>query len=261
LTNVTAAKFSFDHVTRYFGNLKTDATVWISEDYEEGLPSSGIWTQVTTYPFSDNGNWTLTTSYELDLSAYAGKKVSIAFKYVSTSTKAGTWEVKNFLVQEGAPSDIYFYEPFATGLGNFTTNNVLGAQVWYFYNGTSGTYAVMSGYANSMSNANEDWLISPTVDLTGKTAANLSFDYTINKGNVANMQTNHTLWFSADNGTTWEQITIPVYPAGNNWTFVNSGSIAIPAKYLNISSFKFAFKYLCSTAESASWEIRNVIIK
>jgi hypothetical protein len=97
--------------------------------------------------------------------------------------------------------------------------------------------------------------------MIGKTAAKLSFDHTINKGLVANMQANHTLWFSADNGTTWEQITIPTYPAGNTWTFVNSGNIVIPDKFLGINTFKFAFKYLCSTAESASWEMRNIIIK
>lgn len=259
LTKVTEAKLSFDYVTRYFGNIKTDATVWISEDYEEGLPAKATWTQLITYPFSDNGNWNLTTSHELSLSKYAGKKISVGFKYIATSAKAGTWELKNFKVQEGAPSDIYFIEPFASGLGGFTTNNVLGAQTWYFYNGTS-TYAVMSGFANSVSNANEDWLISPSINLTGKTSAKLSFDYTINKGLVANMQTNHTLWLSADNGATWEQIAIPVYPAGNNWTFVNSGNIVLPAKFLGISTFKFAFKYLCSTAESASWEIKKLII-
>jgi hypothetical protein len=75
------------------------------------------------------------------------------------------------------------------------------------------------------------------------------------------MITNHTLWLSADNGTTWEQVTITVYPKGNDWNFVNSGDIVIPEKFLGKSTFKFAFKYLCSTAESASWEIRNVVVK
>lgn len=50
----------------------------------------------------------------------------------------------------------------------------------------------MSGFANSKSNANEDWLISPSIDLTGKTDVKITFDHTINKGALANLQTNHT---------------------------------------------------------------------
>lgn len=257
-TKVQNAKLTFDHVTRYFGNYKTDPTLWYSEDYEEGLPSEATWKRLKTYPFGDSGNWSLSTSNEITLDSCVGKKVSIAFKYLSTTTKAGTWEIKNFVVKEGIPSDIYFYEAFDSNLGNFTTDDKLGAQKWIFSN--SG-YALASGFANGISNANEDWLISPSIDLTGKTSAKLSFDYTINKGLVANLKTNHTLWMSADNGTTWEQITIPVYPTGANWTFVNSGNIVIPEKYLGISSFKFAFKYLCSATESASWEIKNVTVK
>lgn len=259
LTTVAHAKLTFDHVARYFANLKTEATVWYSEKYDEGLPNLvSDWKQLKTYPFSDPGNWTLTTSHEITLDSCVGKKVSIAFKYISTASKAGTWELKNFYVQEGTPADIYFYEAFDSGLGNFTTNNVKGTPVWTW---SSSFGAVMSGLLSGASTDNEDWLISPTIDLKGKASAKLSFDFTINKGVVANMQTNHTLWLSADNGATWEQIIIPTYPAGNTWTFVNSGNVIIPDKFLGSSTFKFAFKYLSSTAESASWEIKNAIIK
>lgn len=139
----------------------------------------------------------------------------------------------------------------------FTATSVLGDQAWYW---SSSYGASISGYANSTSNANEDWFISPTIDLTGKTAASLSFDHAINKGLVANIQTNHTLWMSADNGTTWEQVAITTYPSGTSWTYVNSGAIAVPAKFLGISTFKFAFKYLCSDSESATWEIKNIVL-
>ena len=258
LTKIKKAKLTFDQVARYFTNTKTEAALWYSENYDEGLPSTATWKQLKTYPFSDPGNWTLTTSHEITLDSCVGKKVSIAFKYLSTTTKAGTWELKNFVVQEGAPTDILFYEAFDESLGKFTSENKVGPQSWYFY--ASSKYAIMSGYSGG-SVANEDLLISPSIDLTGITSAKLSFDHTINKGTVANMQTNHTLLMSADNGVTWEQVAIPTYPAGNSWTFVNTGNIVIPDKFLGIPTFKFAFKYLCSTAESASWEIRNVIIK
>lgn len=101
LTDVTAAKLSFEHVTRYFASVATEATVWVSENYVDGLPSTATWTQLTTPAFSNAANWNLVPSGEISLTAFAGKKIKIAFKYISTATKAGTWEVKNFLVEEG----------------------------------------------------------------------------------------------------------------------------------------------------------------
>lgn len=263
MTKVTSAKMKFDHAAGFFGTIKNEATIWLSTTYEDGMPTTvNDWEQVKTYPFADLRSTDLfVNSFEIDLTKYAGKKISIAFKYQSSATKAGTWRVKNFSVTEGAPSDVYLYEAFDISLGKFSTDNKVGAQTWNFGSSSSGNYAQCSGFANSVSNANEDWLISPTIDLSGKTSAKLSFDHTINKGLVANRMTNHTLWVSADNGATWEQLAISIYPAGNNWTFVNSGDIVIPDKYLGVSTFKFAFKYLCSTSESASWEIRNVVLK
>lgn len=91
LKEASAATLTFDHAANYFDNVKTDVTVWITDAAAEN------WTQldVPTYPTS----FTFVSSGDIDLNAYKGKEVKIAFKYVCT-TKAGTYEVKNFLVQE-----------------------------------------------------------------------------------------------------------------------------------------------------------------
>ena len=102
LSEVEAAKLSFDHVTRYFANTATEATVWVSENYVDDLsPADAEWTQLITEPFSDPGSWTFGTSGEISLTAYAGKTIRIGFRYISTTAKAGSWELKNFLVQKG----------------------------------------------------------------------------------------------------------------------------------------------------------------
>ncbi|MFZ4456684.1 MAG: DUF6359 domain-containing protein [Bacteroidales bacterium] len=99
LTKVPSPKMSFDHVTRYFNTPASDATVWISEDYVSGMPSTATWKQIPT-SFTNASSWTFATSGEISLAAYSGKKVKVAFKYLSTATKAGTWELKNFLIYE-----------------------------------------------------------------------------------------------------------------------------------------------------------------
>jgi len=102
LTTAETAKLTFDHVARYFANLSTEATLWVSENYVTGVsPATAAWTKLDTEPFSDPGSWTFGPSGEISLTAFAGKKIRIAFKYISTTSKAGSWEVKNFLVQKG----------------------------------------------------------------------------------------------------------------------------------------------------------------
>ena len=149
---------------------------------------------------------------------------------------------------------------FTAGLGDFTAYSVSGDQVWM----SDKTYgAKMSGYANSASHANEDWLISPALDLGGKSGVSISYEHAINKGDLNNLMTNHTMWMSDNyNGgdpttATWTQVEIVAYPDGKSWTYVPSGAIAVPAEYLK-SNVRFAFKYLCSDKESATWEVRNL---
>lgn len=93
LKTVSLATLTFDHAANYFNDVKNDVTVWIKEAGSEN------WTQLTvpTYPTS----FTFVSSGDIDLQAYAGKEVQVGFKYVCT-TKAGTYEVRNFKVEERA---------------------------------------------------------------------------------------------------------------------------------------------------------------
>ncbi|MBP1637859.1 MAG: hypothetical protein H6Q18_648 [Bacteroidetes bacterium] len=150
LTKVTAANLSFQHVVRYFTNLKDEATVWISTDYADGLPSTGTWTQLKTQPFIDYSSWNFVPSGEISLTAYAGKKVHIAFKYVSTAAKAGTWEIQNVVVKNteavvatsnfGAGTEA---SPYTVSGGLFNQSSagwVNGTIVGYVWSGTQTSY-------------------------------------------------------------------------------------------------------------------------
>ena len=100
LEGVTEAKMNIEHVLRYNNKPAEAATIWVSEDYTDGDPTVATWTQLPTN-FTDASDWTLSVSKDLDLTSYAGKTVRIALKYVATTTKAGTWEVKTFNVLKG----------------------------------------------------------------------------------------------------------------------------------------------------------------
>jgi len=203
----------------------------------------------------------------VDNPANLGKKVSVKGNLLAYFKVPGVITLTDYVLEGGVPPVVdpttIFSEPFTSTLGGFTTYSVVGDQLWA---GTAIYGASMSGFANSMSNANEDWLISPAINLTGKASAVLSFMHAINKGLLANMQTNHTVWVSTDytsgapTTATWTQVTIPTYPTGIDWNYVSSGNISLPSSVLGNSNFRFAFKYLCSGSESATWEIKTVKI-
>ncbi|MFV0545025.1 MAG: DUF6359 domain-containing protein [Bacteroides sp.] len=92
LSQISDATLTFDHVNRFAGSNATDFTLWISEAGKDA------WTQLTIPTFSDGASWTFVPAGEISLKSYVGKTVQIAFKYISTTTKAGTWEIKNVKV-------------------------------------------------------------------------------------------------------------------------------------------------------------------
>lgn len=108
---------TFSHAAKFFQNT-SQMTLWVSSNYYEGAPSSATWQQLTipTYPTGQNWNWF--ESGEIDLSAYKGKQISLAFKYTSTTSYAPQWEIKNFAVKKVTSQNVetvpYSKEPTAT---------------------------------------------------------------------------------------------------------------------------------------------------
>lgn len=158
---------------------------------------------------------------------------------------------------------VVFEESFATSQGNFEIDNKQlpegGTFVWKHDAGTpeGGNpyyYMKASAFINKAAKASESWLISPEVDLSTATNVTLTFMHIINY--AGDMQTQQTLWVTETSTENWQQVTIPNYPAGNNWNEVSSGNIDLSA-YAG-KKIKFAFKYVSTTAAAATWEVYDV---
>lgn len=88
-----AAKLTakFDQALNYFASIdaaKTEATIVARVE-------GGEWQTLTIPTYPEETGWTFVNTGDIDLSAFDGKKFQIAFRYTSTDTKAGTWEIKN----------------------------------------------------------------------------------------------------------------------------------------------------------------------
>lgn len=89
-----ASYLTFDQcVNKYFGTVSDEATLWVKEE-------GGQWQQLTiTYPaIKSTGNWSDFETQNVSMAGYAGKTIKVGFRYVSTASAAGTWEIKNFTV-------------------------------------------------------------------------------------------------------------------------------------------------------------------
>ncbi|MBK6344582.1 MAG: choice-of-anchor J domain-containing protein [Bacteroidales bacterium] len=155
----------------------------------------------------------------------------------------------------------FFTEEFATTLGQFTGTSVTGDQVWEWASFDGGC-AKMSGYANTVNNVNEDWLISSQISLTGLTGVKISFKEAINY--ITTIDDCKVLVSSNYDGTsnpntaTWTELTGFARAPGNNWTFVESGEVSLSA--FEGQNIRIAFKYVSSATAGATWEVGRVVL-
>ncbi len=98
MSEVTSGTLTFQTVKRYNG---TDLELYMCTDYNGGDPTTdGSWVQLSADFDTNTSSWSSwTDSGNVDVSAAAGGNLFFAFKYVSTSSAAATYEVDNVLVQ------------------------------------------------------------------------------------------------------------------------------------------------------------------
>ena len=104
LTDANNPSLKFEQcINKFFGNVSEEATLWVCEATEatSRLKDEADWKQIDiTYPEITSGNWSKYEEQVVDLSEYKGKKVQIGFRYASTADAAGTWEIKNVVVED-----------------------------------------------------------------------------------------------------------------------------------------------------------------
>ncbi len=149
-----------------------------------------------------------------------------------------------------------FYTDSSLTSGGWTTQDVTGAQSWSIGNFTSSNpYAEINGYSGG-ANANEDWLISPSLDAS----QGLYLEF-INAKNFTGPDME--LCVSADyDGTSapstasWDTLNYNRSTGSFDW--VNSGSIDLTS-YTD-TDFYIAFVYNSTNSNAAHWEVDDIRI-
>ncbi len=271
LENVSSASMTMTYIARYFNNVNNDITVWVSSEYTSGDPNSVNWTQVPA-TWTEGSNWTDFVSTTLDLSQFAGQKVCVAVKYKSDNVKAGTIEVQSILIQEGSGptpppgpgtggevQNMPYTQNFASEFGTYMTYDVLGPQSWEIDYST----AKMTGYVSSSYYANEDWLISSPVAITGVSDAKMTMAYigryfnNINNEVTIWASTNY-VWGSDPSMAGWTQVPA-VLVEGSNWSDFIATEISL-SDYVG-QTVTFAVKYISTDSKAGTMEIQSITIE
>ena len=114
-----------------------------------------------------------------------------------------------------------------------------------------------SGFISSTktNTESEGYVVTPELDLTGLESATVDFNHAVN------FDTDPAARLSVEvrcdgnatklNGINW--------PAGNNWTFVNSGNIDL-SQFAG-KKIQIAFHYTSTTGKAGTWEISDIAVK
>ena len=270
LEGVSNVSFTMSYIARYFNNLPNDITLQVSTDYA-GDPTQANWTVVPANWVSGS-NWTDFASTTVDLSQFAGQKIYLAIRYYSDDTKAGTIEVQSILVEEGnGPTpppgpgtggevqQLPYSQMFESEFGTYMTFDKQGAQSWEIDYST----AKMTGYVGGSYYANDDWLISSPVALTGVTDAKLTMSYigryfnNINEEITFWVSSNYT-WGDEPMPENWTQISANL-SEGSNWNDFLTAEISLTdfvGQTVNV-----AVRYTSTDAKAGTMEIKSITIQ
>ncbi len=217
---------------------------------------------------------------------------SVIFRFSSFSNFAakilpsGTGKVRGIMTKYGSDfqfvvrteSDIKFNNPrsiitllnesFLINFPNWTKISVVGNEIWTIdaIYGNPDSCAKMNGYSGG-NKANEDWLISPVMNLSGLTQAYLSFETATNyNGTVlAAFVSNDYIGSGAPSAATWTQTNATFAPnnppSGSGFTWTKSGSVDLSSLTgVGNNAVYVAFKYISTTTAASTWEVDNVKI-
>lgn len=95
LAGVASATLTFDHVSRYAGNVYEELKLYATIDNGE------TWQELLIPNYSSGKDWNFVSSGSISLNRFAGNIVKIKFVYNSNENAYATWEIKNLKVVEG----------------------------------------------------------------------------------------------------------------------------------------------------------------
>ena len=238
LTNATNPELSFSHAGNYFTDvaaMQSDVQVMVRQLNGTNWSDWSVLT-INTWPTGADWNFVDNTT---SLSTYAGKTIQIAFKYTSSTSRAGSWEIKNFKVQNTNPSAPKYYlvgsfngwtagdedYQFEESNGTYTLDNVNfpdanttfkivtpNGDNWTWYGGTGNEDYVLHHrhHTNIPMDGSQNYKI--------QSAGVTSFSFTLDNNTPTNLNVNRTASLAIKGAFTDNWTEVPMTATADGWT-------------------------------------------
>lgn len=258
-------KLTFDCISAYYVE-GTKLEVYFLEKEGETLKYTQL--NVGTLPQQANG-YSDPVTLSANLTSVGDKVGFIGFKYIGGGSATGTYQIDNLYVgteagTEPTPGnevvvtkDQPYAESFMDGEGKFTIDNKnLGSLSYVWKHGVFSEVGYMkaSAFVNNQNNESESWLVSPVLDLTGLTKAELTFDQAVNHRKGANAADHMMLVATVQGQDNWQPIAL-TYPEKDSYDYM---ATTVDLSQYAGQKMQFAFKYVSTTAAAPTWQIQNV---
>ncbi|MEJ2593619.1 MAG: choice-of-anchor J domain-containing protein [bacterium] len=217
-------------------------------DWSDDIVSVNVAYGLETYAFE---GLTGGQSYEFVIYPYTNVGENINYKTDGDPPLASA-SVSNLVIINA--------EDFEDGtLGTWMQYSVEGPQVWEPYEFQGDIFARISGYDNGAVE-NEDWLISPELDLSSLQQASFEFISARNyAGEALQLYISQDYDGSGDpNLFDWTEMTDQANWSEGSWEWTASGDIDL-SEFL-AAPCHLAFKYISNTSEASAWEIDNILV-
>jgi hypothetical protein len=157
-----------------------------------------------------------------------------------------------------------FSADFTTGECGFTIYNVeMDENLSYVWAIDSKYGWKASAFKDNTRYPSDSYIVSSAIDLTSATSATLSFSHAARYfGDSATdfLSVLVTTSFDGDAAkASWVTLTVPSWPSGADWNYIDSGDISL-AGYVGNKVY-IAFRYTSSSSIAATWEIKSMSIK
>lgn len=219
-------------------------------NWDDGNIAMNVLYGVQTYSISVDAN----TDYTFTIYPFTNTGDIIDYKTDGTPPAASATSSNSVVVNQ---------ESFDSDLGSWTGFTVIGDQVWEWASyGVPPGCAKMNGFSGAAV-ANEDWLISPSLDLTSFESVSFSFDqarnYASNDGLYVLVSTDYDGSSDPSTNGIWNDITSSyTFPDPGSWDFMEAG-VADVSAFTGVNTY-FAFKYTSTDSDASTWEIDNALI-
>ena len=170
-----------------------------------------------------------------------------------------------FVISKNSQAQItVLQENFSTCAANLPIGwqqySVVGTDSWKCTaSGFAGNAVYMNGYSGGGNNANEDWLISPQLNLNSYVTPHLSFwSRTKFSGNAIQVMVSNNYNGSGNpNVATWTALSLALPAANSDYWFLSEN---IDLTSYKAQPFDLAFKYTSTVNAAALWRIDELNI-